>query len=219
MRHTVLAIVLTGCAPDPSVYALFYEGPPEPVAVNAGGGGHGGSEPGAGGDGGGAGGEAGAGGGGGTTGTGGQGGDGGASTSVSSTSTGVVEPQCATAADCNGVNDDCRRTICNEGRCGIETMQRGTPVSEQIDGDCQRVVCNGVGGTEVMYHASDMPLETMPCASPRCSREGPFWEPHVKGAFCGDGWQCDGSGNCLPAQPGSYDAGVKVQVTLYTWSP
>jgi hypothetical protein len=148
----------------------------------------------------GAGGEGGAGG----AGTGGEGGAGGAtSTTTTSTSTGVVEPQCIVDGDCNGANDECRHTTCEDGRCVFRVEPRGTPIDE-VEGDCRRVVCDGNGATETVYWGSDVPIEDRPCVGGRCSfADGPYWEPHVAGAPCGDGTKCDGAGNCVRAQPGS----------------
>lgn len=212
MRPAMFAAALSllaaaGCAPDPALYDLFYYGPLEPLGEVGGGG------PGTGGDGGsggeaGTGGEAvapgdgGAGGHGGAGGAGGEaGGGGGASTS--STSTGVVEPQCKTAADCFLVPSECRWPTCIEGRCGIETLGLGTPVEDDVEGDCARRICNDSGGVTTVYDRTDAPFAPNSCRRAECTRDGAVWTNGPAGIQCEEpGKECDGKGNCVPVTPG-----------------
>jgi hypothetical protein len=192
-------LFLGPCAPDEE--SLFCEdcGP-----VDGTGGGGAAGVGGAGGAGGsGSGGEAGAGGEGGTGG-GDVGGGGGATSTATSASTGITEPQCVVDGDCNGANDECRHTTCEDGRCVFRVEPRGTPIDDEVEGDCRRVVCDGNGATETVYWGSDVPIEDRTCVGGRCSfADGPYWEPHVAGAPCGDGMRCDGAGNCVRTHPGS----------------
>ncbi|XXX79180.1 hypothetical protein WMF30_10440 [Sorangium sp. So ce134] len=190
MRHRVVAAVLlvAGCAPDPSVYTLFYAGP-QPAAVDGGGGqaGGGAGDGGAGGHGGEAGG----------AGSGGQGGAGGSAQGGGGAG-GEDEPQCHAPEDCPVVPSACRWPTCIEGRCGIETPEPGTPTDEQVDGDCAKNVCDVGGSVRSWYDPTDAPYGVNSCASPRCTRSGVEWTPYDPGVPCEDpGKVCDGAGNCV----------------------
>ncbi|MFZ5445251.1 MAG: lamin tail domain-containing protein [Myxococcota bacterium] len=104
--------------------------------------------------------------------------------------------QCVTAATCPGVDDECQARTCTAGVCGMSFTPSGTAIATQSAGDCQRVVCNGSGGTASQADNADVPVDGNQCTSDVCTAGVPSNPPAAAGTTCGAGGVCNGSGSC-----------------------
>ncbi|WP_437764976.1 hypothetical protein WMF27_32425 [Sorangium sp. So ce281] len=151
------------------------------------GGGNGGSDGGAGGvDGnGGNGGDAGAGGGGGAGGIDGSGGG------------GVVS--CTGDTDCPTPDSECAVARCVDGGCATEPVASGTPVKEQIAGDCRERVCDGDGAVTEVDDDDDLRDDHSQCTVDSCRDGSPINDPVEAGTWCSlaDGGLCNPAGVCV----------------------
>jgi hypothetical protein len=105
------------------------------------------------------------------------------------------------AAQCPG-GSECQQATCTNGTCGLANVMSGTPVANQATGDCQEVVCNGMGGTMSVADNADVPPSTACASGGVCTSGVPsftdFAPPMTR---CGPGGDpsliCDGSGACV----------------------
>lgn len=117
--------------------------------------------------------------------------------SVSSTSTHHME--CTTADECTVTGTACTEKVCEDGMCGLAMLPAGTPVpDEEIQGDCQRAVCDAQGNVVSEADDTDLPDDDNDCTVDGCS-EGAVtssFEP-VDAPCTGGGSFCDGMGACV----------------------
>jgi hypothetical protein len=89
----------------------------------------------------------------------------------------------------------CNIITCLDHQCGEQIMPAG-PSSEQPEGDCQNVMCDGtspIGMPEP--DMSDIDDDNNECTVDSCTADGPLNEPVAEGEVC-----LDGSGICYAAQ-------------------
>jgi hypothetical protein len=76
----------------------------------------------------------------------------------------------------------------------------------QTAGNCQRVECDGNGGTTSENDAADLPVDNSACTENVCSGSplAPSNPPLAAGATCSQsgGTVCNGSGDCIPCGVG-----------------
>src|SRR5262249_48145633 len=77
--------------------------------------------------------------------------------------------QCIAASDCPGQDTECQTRTCTGGTCGFSFAQAGTALTTQTAGDCQRLQCNGTGGTAQVADNSDLPVDNNPCTDDVCT--------------------------------------------------
>src|SRR6185437_11638216 len=119
---------------------------------------------------------------------------------------------CIMDSDC-GVNDACATHTCLGGMCtGTDTPAGTGNPAGQVAGNCQKLVCNGLGGTMSIADDSNLPTSTNPCVTTGCSGGVPSQASAPSGAPCGTGLECDGVGNCVGCLRDS-DCGVSTCVT------
>ena len=127
------------------------------------------------------------------------GGAGGATTTSSvggagGTTTTTVTGECATAADCPGVDTDCRQRACvaavGGNVCTVVYPAPPTPVTAQTMGDCAKDVCDGAGSVILQYDETDPPAGGA-CPSwtacgvgldPTIAGGTALWTKHIGGA-------------------------------------
>lgn len=106
---------------------------------------------------------------------------------------------CAAVDDCTQLpaSDECRTRQCIDGACVLELADLGTalPSSQQQDGDCQRAVCDGLGGHVSETDDDDVPIDGLECTADRCTAGTPSNPPEDPTAPCSAG-TCDGAGAC-----------------------
>jgi hypothetical protein len=105
---------------------------------------------------------------------------------------------CATNADCPGDGTECGERACVEERCAY-VRGPGTPVGQQVDFDCKRVVCDGNG--KVITQSSgdeDAPTDGDTCTEDKCADGLAIHPLAAEGAPCGKGlaFACNSNGVC-----------------------
>ena len=113
---------------------------------------------------------------------------------------------CLVDADC-GTNTACATYLCQAGACVTDDTPYGTgDPGGQVQGDCQRIVCNGLGGTTSAPDDTDVPDDGNPCTLDACSGGVASHTPLPAGTSCGAGLVCSGT----TCEPGCY-----IGVTVY----
>jgi hypothetical protein len=104
---------------------------------------------------------------------------------------------CLQNSDC-GTSTACASQVCEAtGVCAVVYVPsgQGTP-SGQTAGNCQKVVCNGSGGTMSIPDDTNVPASTNPCIVAGCSMGQPTQVPDPPETSCGTGLVCNGAGSC-----------------------
>lgn len=87
----------------------------------------------------------------------------------------VCDPQagcvmCNVPQDCSDTGNVCVERTCENHMCGTAFADATKTVSGGMPGDCQKLVCNGTGGTKSADDATDLPVVTSVCQSnPTCA--------------------------------------------------
>ena len=106
-------------------------------------------------------------------------------------------PQCTLASDCPATNNQCTGPSCVAGQCSTSFVASGTPVQNQTPGDCQKIQCNGAGGTTQVADNNDVPLDDgNECTASSCVNGVPSSPLLQAGTPCSAG-VCDGMGTCV----------------------
>ena len=107
--------------------------------------------------------------------------------------------ECNVASDCTMLppDDECQTRTCTDGVCGQTFTNANTPVTVQQTGDCQVVVCDGMGGTRSNADNTDLPVDGLECTEDVCTTGTPSNPPVSQNTPCGASGLCDGSGNCV----------------------
>jgi hypothetical protein len=115
--------------------------------------------------------------------------------------------QCTTdvggMVSCAPFMNECMTAVCSTGICGTTFPMQGTPVSMQTAGDCQRNVCDGMGGTQPVADDLDVPADDgNPCTFEVCSMGAPAHPLAPDGTSCVNmGMSASGTcimGTCYP---------------------
>lgn len=101
--------------------------------------------------------------------------------------------------DCPGADTKCAARTCVAGACGVAYTPLGTPIAEQVAGDCHIDACDGAGAVITVIDDSDAPDDANPCTSDTCSVGLAVHVPLAVGAPCnaGGGHLCNGNGACV----------------------
>jgi hypothetical protein len=106
---------------------------------------------------------------------------------------------CLTSVECAGADTECEARTCANGTCGLSLVAAGTPVSQQIPGDCRRNQCDGQGSIASVPDDTDVPFDNNPCSNDLCLGGIPLHSTVAAGTPCGAGSVCDGAGRCCDA--------------------
>ncbi|HPY19976.1 MAG TPA: hypothetical protein PLM08_19970, partial [Polyangiaceae bacterium] len=138
---------------------------------------------------------------GGTGGAGGAGGTGGVGATGGSGGAGG----CTVPSDCPGTDTDCASRTCVGNSCGVEYAAAGTLTSQQVEGDCQSLVCDGSGSTIKVNDDKDIPAQDNECAVGSCVAGAPKVDFAPEGTECSSngGNVCDGEGACVECMKAS----------------
>ncbi|MFO0555753.1 MAG: hypothetical protein U0271_45675 [Polyangiaceae bacterium] len=122
---------------------------------------------------------------------------------------------CTTADECPGTDSECAQRTCENGSCGMDFTIQGTPISNQIAGDCKKAVCDGDGAVESVDDDNDTEDDFNECTSDVCDAGTPSHPALPLDAPCGTGLHCDGAGACVgcnaPAQCSGTDDECKTR--------
>ena len=142
---------------------------------------------------------------GGAGGAGGAGGQGGGVVSSSGTGgtggAGGGMPECTNNNDCP--NDTlCEDWSCTAGKCVSAQVPAGTPIGNQIPGNCRARICNAMGDDEIVDDPTDVPADDgNPCTDEVCNGGEPAHPNEPAGTACmldgGGMGKCDAMGVCI----------------------
>ena len=107
---------------------------------------------------------------------------------------------CTNAAQCPGVDTDCKTRTCVAGACGFSFASFGVPTSSQTPGDCRINVCDGAGNVVSMPDNTDIPADDgNQCTTEMCSGGTPVHPAAAAGTACSQngGRVCNGAGACV----------------------
>lgn len=96
---------------------------------------------------------------------------------------------CNVPADC-GTSTECAVRTCTTHVCGVNNLgSTHTLTTGQTAGDCQKLVCNGSGGTTSADDVTDVPTASSSCeTNPACTGSplAPSFTPAATGTACTD---------------------------------
>ncbi|MBT9560238.1 MAG: hypothetical protein IV100_29685 [Myxococcales bacterium] len=118
---------------------------------------------------------------------------------------------CNSATDCPATGNECVAATCIDHVCGTENLGEAVTATEgQSGGDCQKLVCNGEGGTKSVDDAADLPTSSTVCLTDPTCDGIPLAPSFTKApvgtdcsadgisgaAFCGEGPMAGVCGEC-----------------------
>src|SRR4029079_16233205 len=87
--------------------------------------------------------------------------------------------------DCPGVDTECQQRACNAGVCGVTNTPLGTALAMQTAGDCQKAVCDGLGGTTTQNDDLDTQNDNNACTNDVCVHGTPSHQSLADRTACG----------------------------------
>ncbi|MFT3771994.1 MAG: hypothetical protein QM820_41840 [Minicystis sp.] len=100
---------------------------------------------------------------------------------------------CAADGECPGMANDCQHPACNNFACETAFTPAMTPTvgdPPQVPGDCQKIVCDGSGGTTMVNDGSDLPDDGNACTKDICTSGVPSHMDLADGTACGTSQVC-----------------------------
>lgn len=119
-----------------------------------------------------------------------------ASTSGETTSGSSGAGECLLDSDCPPTPDECTLAVCVAEACSTAPAEAGTPVIDQVEGDCMQTQCDGQGGTIDAIDDDDVPAVAETCKVGVCTDGAPGSGQAPIGSAC-DAGVCDGGGACV----------------------
>ncbi len=113
---------------------------------------------------------------------------------------------CESPSDCPGMDGECGTRTCDDGLCDVNATPAGTPIAAQTAGDCQTIVCDGNGETDIAPDNADVEDDNEDCTTDSCSDGSPSHTPLPEGSACtgaGGAKVCNGDGVCVECVDGS----------------
>ncbi|MFP6687032.1 MAG: hypothetical protein VB934_20080, partial [Polyangiaceae bacterium] len=116
---------------------------------------------------------------------------------------------CTLATDCLGEDTECQQRLCENNTCVQVFSSKGKKVLLQTDGDCQKVVCDGMGKEEEQDDNDDKPIDGKECTEDTCTMGMPSNPNKNQGTMCGSKGVCNMNGQCTGCNQPS-DCGADV---------
>jgi hypothetical protein len=102
---------------------------------------------------------------------------------------------CTSTDQCVGFDNDCHTHTCNNSQCTYTFSDKGTETSLQINGDCQKAVCDGAGNSVTQPDDTDVPDDSNECTKDSCNNGVKSEDDLPRGTACSKG-VCDGTTVC-----------------------
>lgn len=113
---------------------------------------------------------------------------------------GGVTPECMADADCPSEMNACQFQACVADTCQLTFVKKDMPATQQIQGDCHQVRCDGAGTESTVVDTLDLPDDGLECTLDLCAQDGTSSHaPKPQGELCNQGMGrfCDGTGQCV----------------------
>lgn len=107
---------------------------------------------------------------------------------------------CKTADDCPGADSACSTRTCAQGACGVTYAAAGASAGPQTPGTCQKLVCDGKGGSHSIDDDTNTPKDDgKECTVEACVAGAPKHTPKAAGSACSQasGKVCSAAGDCV----------------------
>ncbi|HMF44456.1 MAG TPA: hypothetical protein VKQ32_27470, partial [Polyangia bacterium] len=93
---------------------------------------------------------------------------------------------CVAATDCPGTDMICRKRVCgNQYTCGFSNSPAGTAAEPDATGNCQKAVCDDMGGVTSVADNTDVPTDDgNSCTDDVCSNGTPSHPAKAQGTAC-----------------------------------
>lgn len=91
--------------------------------------------------------------------------------------------ECSIPEQCPGHDGECSWRTCLDGDCGVHVEPEGTPLYEQVDGDCKVTACGGAE-TIQLIDEGDLPDDGNECTDDSCTGSEPTHKPKPNGVDC-----------------------------------
>ncbi len=127
---------------------------------------------------------------------------------------GSHDPECALPSDCPGEANECASRTCKDGVCGWDYAPDGTPLAEQVPGDCQTWRCHA-GFITLDTDDFDTEDTTEDCTTiDHCTGTEPIMTTRPERYACTApaGRMCDSNANCVECLIAA-DCGDPTEVT------
>jgi hypothetical protein len=120
---------------------------------------------------------------------------------------------CMNAGEC-GTSNTCITWSCSNGTCNQNLALAGTFVSGGASADCQKIVCDGMGGMTPAADNGDTPNDGTTCTVDGCSMGVPTFTPQMLDTVCNEppGEVCDGLGHCVECNSPGQCAPPPIQI-------
>ncbi len=95
--------------------------------------------------------------------------------------------QCTEDSDCPGPSTDCQHPACTNAACMQVFASSGKPTTSnppQLAGDCQQIVCDGMGATKTIADPTDVPGDPTGCNPGVCNGSTPSHMEAPNGTTC-----------------------------------
>jgi hypothetical protein len=102
---------------------------------------------------------------------------------------------CTADAEC-GTNTECATYQCLSGSCSPSFTPSGTPLVNQLPGNCQKEICDGMGATTTTPDNMDAPPDGNECTTDTCVGGAPSYPKVQTGTLCSGG-KCNANGLCV----------------------
>lgn len=129
--------------------------------------------------------------------TGGGGGQGGAPTGPGGSGGSGGTMLCTGPGECPGDDTECRVRTCVDGVCGVTNMPAGTPLADQILGDCLEQTCDGMGESTATALDTDIPDDGVVCTDDACMAGVPSNMAKAVGDPCNGTMNCNAASECV----------------------
>jgi plastocyanin len=93
----------------------------------------------------------------------------------------------------------CIAASCDDGVCGLANVPEGTPLPDDVAGDCLAPACDGAGAIVAVDSDTDVADDANDCTVDLCEAGLPTYDDAAAGTACDDagGVVCDGAGSCV----------------------
>jgi hypothetical protein len=103
------------------------------------------------------------------------------------------------AVDCDPPSGPCLVAVCEDGQCAEALAPVGTPIADQVSGDCLEIQCFADGSTAAVADDTDVPDDGHECTTDGCVEGIVHHDPLAASTGCSEdgGAYCDGAGACV----------------------
>ena len=123
---------------------------------------------------------------------------------------------CTNPGECPGDDTECRVRTCEGGVCGVTNMPAGTPITDQVLGDCLEQACDAMGELTATPLDTDIPDDGIVCTDDACSGGVPSNMAKAVGDPCNGTMNCNAASECVECALDNDCASLVCNMTTFT---